>query len=169
MKFRIVLFMLVVFAFSSCNTKTSKTQTQSVDVAQLLNIIDKNVDKELYITGTVNHVCSHSGRRCFLIDSTGDNSIKIEAAGEIESFSKELIGTELKVKGIIKENRLSAAEIDEWEVEVIEKHPKDAEADGETCSAEMANINQMRAWMKEHGKDYYSIYYVDGLSYEVVE
>ena len=31
------------------------------------------------------------------------------------------------------------------------------------------NINEMREWMKAHNKDYYSIYYMDGERYEVIE
>ena len=39
----------------------------------------------------------------------------------------------------------------------------------ESCDAETANITAMRQWMKEHNKDFYSIYYIDGTNYEVVE
>ena len=169
MRISILMVAWVALLLAACTSKPKQAEDNSVDVAQLLSVIDQNIDQEMYIVGTVNHVCSHSGRRCFLIDSTGVYSIRVEATGEIESFSKELVGTSIKVKGIVKEERLTLAEIEEMEVEVIEKHPEDAENNGENCSAEMANINKMREWMKEHGKDYYAIYYVDGLSYEGVE
>lgn len=54
------------------------------------------------------------------------------------------------------------------EEELMEKQGKE-EGNGETCDAEMNNIQNMRAWMKANNKDYYSIYYVDGTDYEVVE
>ena len=44
-----------------------------------------------------------------------------------------------------------------------------AEGNGETCDAEMNNIQSMREWMKTNNKDYYSIYYIDGTEYEVAE
>lgn len=170
MRIKILLSLFVAFGFFACNNTNKKAEEiKTYDVAQLLEVIDTNIEKELTVTGTVNHVCSHSGRRAFLIDETGENSIRIEAGGEIESFGKDLVGSTLKVKIIAKEDRLTTAEIDEWETEVLEKHPEDVEADGETCSAEMSNIKQMREWMKEHGKDYYAIYYAEGISYEVVE
>jgi hypothetical protein len=169
MRLRFYLIALTVIIIGACNTKPKTTEKQAVGVAQLLTIIDQNIDQELTIVGTVNHVCSHSGRRCFLLDSIGENTIRVEAAGEIESFSKELMGSTIKVKGLIREDRLTLAEIEEMEQDVLEKHPEDAEAAGENCSAEMSNIHKMREWMKEHGKDYYAIYYVDGLSYELVE
>ncbi|MGF7138425.1 hypothetical protein [Roseimarinus sediminis] len=168
--FILSLFIALVL-LSACNQNKSQNTSaeQSLDVAGLLASVDQQIDQSISLSGTVNHVCSHSGRRCFLIDSTGEYSIRVEAGGAIESFSKELMGTTIVVKGILKENRLSAAEIDEMEVEVLEKHPEDAESDGETCSAEMSNINKMRAWMKEHGKDYYAIYYVEGSAYELAQ
>ena len=33
----------------------------------------------------------------------------------------------------------------------------------------MQNITAMRRWMKENNKDSYSVYYSDGMNYEVVE
>lgn len=148
---------------------SSAELTQAVEVTELLASISDNTDKEVIVVGTVNHVCSHSGRRAFLVDSTGENSIRIEAAGEIESFGKELVGSELKVKCIIKENKLTKEDIDQMEVTVLENHPEDAEAEGENCSAEMQNVKSMREWMKENSKDYFATYYAEGISYEVVE
>lgn len=169
MRIKFLILALAALSFTACNSQSQTSEVKSVNVAQLLSIIDQNIDQEIYITGTVNHVCSHSGRRCFLIDSTGEYSIKIEAAGEIESFGKDLIGIELKIKGIVKEARLTKTEIDEWEVETLKKHSEKSEDTGEICSAEMSNIKSMRTWMKEHGKDYYAIYYVEGLQYEMVK
>ncbi|MBN2805415.1 MAG: hypothetical protein JXR22_02055 [Prolixibacteraceae bacterium] len=162
-------FILFTVLLSACQNNKKSSETDVLTVTQLLSNVDQLIDQELILTGTVNHVCSHSGRRCFLLDSLGDNTIRVEAGGEIESFSKELMGNTIQVKGFVREDRLTLAEIEEMELEVLEKHPEDAEADGETCSAEMANIHKMREWMKEPGKDYYAIYYVDGLSYDLVE
>lgn len=169
MRIRILSIALLAISLMACNSKQqATTEVKSIDVAQLLNVIDQNVDQEMTITGTVNHVCTHSGRRCFLIDSTGEYSIRIEAAGSIESFSQELIGTQIKVKTLVREDRLTAEEISQMESDVLEKHPED-ENNGENCSAEMANIHKMRQWMQDHNKDYYAMYYLDGLSYEVVD
>ena len=168
MRFKIITALFVILT-TACGSNKKTIEDKSVDVAQLLSIIDQNIDQEMIVKGTVNHVCSHSGRRCFLIDSTGEYSIRVEATGTIESFSKEIMGTEISVKGILREERLTSDEIEKMEADVQEKHPEDNENNGENCSAEMANIHKMRQWMKDHNKDYYAIYYVDGLSYEVAK
>ncbi len=170
----IALLLLALGGCKQANQSSVDTTDQSESKSEVLSIIallekaPTLIDQEIKVTGTVDHVCSHSGRRCFLIDSVADESIKIEAAGEIESFGKELIGSDLVVSGIVKERRLMASEIDEWEIELVEKYG-DLEKGGEQCSSEMDNINSMRDWMKKQEKDYYAIYYIDGMSYEVVE
>ncbi|HKM93563.1 MAG TPA: hypothetical protein VJY41_07925 [Prolixibacteraceae bacterium] len=166
-RFLLIVFSLLVFA--SCNFKQHDSHVDELKVEDLLRVAEQNIEKELTISGRINHVCSHSGRRCFIVDSTGEFSIRIEAAGEIENFGKELMGNLIKVTGILKENRLMASEIDEMANDVIAEHPSDAEPNGEHCSAEMTNINKMRSWMKEHGKNYYSIFYIEGIRYELAE
>ncbi len=160
--------------FISCNMKqkgTSKEATQAKQIVysidELMATANQMVGKEVAFKGLVNHVCAHSGKRCILKNGKGDLSIRVEAVGELEGFDKEIAGNDIKVAGILREKRLDLASINEWETEVIEKH-KGEEESGH-CSSEMANITEMRNWMKENNKDYYAIYYVDGNSYEVVE
>lgn len=144
-----------------------QTETSVVTIDQLLVNADKLVGKEVNFRGLVNHVCAHSGKRCILKNATGDLSIRVEATGNLEGFDKEMAGRDIKVSGILREKRLDEAAIDEWEVEVKAKHASEEEE--ENCSSEMANIKEMRGWMKENNKNYYAIYYVDGNNYEVME
>lgn len=169
---KFITLLVVAAALIACNNnKTNQSEEKVADIytipALLADAADL-IDTEIKISGLVDHVCSHSGRRCFIVDSVADESIKIEAAGEIESFSKEILGNNIMVVGILKEQQLKATEIDEWESKLVEEYG-DVENGGEQCASEMANINSMREWMKKHEKDYYAIYYVDGLRYEVVE
>jgi hypothetical protein len=53
------------------------------------------------------------------------------------------------------------------EKDVEKKKVEDATA--ESCAAELSNISDMRKWMKDHGKDYFVIYFMDGLSYTTIE
>ncbi|PKQ65473.1 hypothetical protein BZG02_00245 [Labilibaculum filiforme] len=164
----------------SCNSKQKEakngiietnqltlTESSVETIDQLMINAENLVGKQVNISGLVNHVCAHSGKRCILKNSTGRLSIRVEATGSLEGFDKEIAGQVIKVSGILREKRMDIASIDEWEAEVKTKH--DAEEGGEHCSSEMASIKEMRDWMKEKNKDYYAIYYVDGNSYEVVE
>lgn len=166
-------------ALFSCNFTQNKTNNKSeqaviksaeskmLTINQVMEKAESTVGKEVCFHGVVNHVCAHSGKRCILKNAEGNLSIRVEATGDLEGFNKEIAGNDLMVKGILREKRLDTDYINDYEAKVKAKH--DAEEGGEHCSSEMANIKEMRDWMKAHNKDYYAIYYVDGTSYEIVE
>ena len=165
----------VSVAFTSCgNSKKQSDESsatelaaQKIDVSKALYVeeilknAEQEVGKEITLKGFVTHTCKHSGR------NDQKTSIRVEARGNIGGFNRELIGSELVIKGILKENKLTKEYIDQAEEELKEKQGK--EGNGETCDAELSNIENMRKWMKENNKDYYSIYFVEGTDYEVVE
>lgn len=179
---KILAFILVAFAFYavSCsnagqtqNNRDSKqtmaeTRTVVFDADSLYAVAESFIDEPVAIRGYVTHICKHSGKRCFLTGKGQKHSIRVEAKGEIGGFDKELEGSQLEVNGILRERRLTQVEIADMESDLNERLEKE-EGSAETCEAELANINEMKEWMKAHGKDYYSIYYIDGLDYEEIQ
>lgn len=171
----VAIFSMMAFVACSGNKEkkeesNNKEQTEVLEaetVYQLMLNAEKNVGKEVYVQGMVSHVCQHSGRRCFLVDSTEEVSVRVETGGQIKSFDKELSGTMIAVKGKLQEKQLTNEYIDEFEAKV--KAEKDTEEGGEHCNSQMANILKMRTWMKEHNKNYYPIYSIAGESYEILE
>lgn len=174
-------FILAAFALLviSCNnagqTKNDQkdkevaeeTAVEAFDVDSLYAIADSYVNKEIATRGYVSHICKHSGKRCFLTGEGQQHFIRVEAKGEIGGFNRELEGAQLIVNGILRERRLTQTEIADMEKSTNEKLTEE-DGSAETCAAELANINEMKEWMKTQGKDYYSIYYIDGLNYEEV-
>ncbi|OJV75859.1 MAG: hypothetical protein BGO34_06500 [Bacteroidia bacterium 44-10] len=174
-------FILVAFALFavSCNNAGQKQNNSDnkqavseagavvVDVDSLYAIAESMIDKEIAVRGYVTHTCKHSGKRCFLTGEGQQHSIRVEAKGEIGGFNRELEGSQLVVNGILRERRLTQAEIADMEKSTNEKLSQE-DGSAETCAAELANINEMKEWMKAQGKDYYSIYYIDGLNYEEI-
>lgn len=168
MKKVITLCFIIVMLVSYGQSKaTNIERNKPVDVSEIFNDAENLIDKEVRFKGWVSHVCSHSGRRCFLKSEDGSVSIRVEAAGKIESFNKELTGEQLEVKGTMKIKKLTEQYLDECQEKVKQKD-EDIEDGGEHCSAELNNIREMRDWMKENRKDYYPIYFVEGISYSVI-
>ena len=132
---------------------------------QLLNVADKMVDKTVKVTGKVTHTCKHSGRRCFIVNKSGDVSMRVEAKGNIGGFNRELIGSEVEITGILKEQRLSKEYVDKKEMETLEKAKKE-DGSAKSCHTELKNIESIKAWMKKHNKDYFATYYIDGQDYK---
>jgi hypothetical protein len=178
---KIVFFAAVLFCLAACNGKKAGQSAElkaeavsaNADVTvykldSLLVVADQLVDETVTVRGFVTHTCKHSGKRCFIVGDDQKTSFRVEAKGEIGGFNRELTGSELAITGIVKERRYSKEYIDKYEKEVNELKAKE-DGSAETCEAELNSITSMRAWMKANDKDYFSIYYMDGERYEVLE
>ena len=164
---QLLLFSVLSLALISCSGNKEQTET-AFELEDLLAVADQKVNDTIMVVGYVIHVCEHSGERCFIVGESQEISLRIEAGEAIGSFDSELIGSKLEITGILKEGmRLSHGDIAEREKNVQEKLSGGESA--ESCASEMNNINEMLNWMKEHDKDYYAIYYMDGLSYKKLE
>ena len=174
------LFLLTALSIAIFSCSGNKKQSDASNDAQaalsefpvfeldnLLAVADQELEKTLTVVGSVTHTCKHAGKRCFIVGESQKASIRIEAKGEIGGFNRELVGSKLAVTGVLKERRLSEEFISEMEKDVNSRLVEDGSA--ESCAAELSNISDMRQWMKDNNKDYYVIYYMDGLSFDVVE
>ncbi|TKG95734.1 hypothetical protein EYV94_05420 [Puteibacter caeruleilacunae] len=182
MKRLLLLSAVAVLFFGACNNQSKNTVQAKevkkeevaakienpVSIAKVMEMAESNIGKEVCFKGTVSHVCAHSGRRAILIDETGKMSLRVEATGKLKGFNRELAGVNLAIRGTIQEKRLSEEFINQWE-EKTKAKDKDREEGGKHCSAELANITKMRDWMTANNKNYYSIYFINGTDYEVLD
>ena len=141
---------------------------KAVTVEQLLETAETQVGKEVVLKGKITHTCKHSGRRCFVVGKDSTLTIRVEAKGNIGGFNRELIGSTVAIKGLLKENRLTEKDIDAMEEEYKKQQAAAKPGEGH-CDTELKNVQGMRDWMKENKKEFYSIYYMDGMEFEVVE
>ena len=180
---RLFTFLSFVMAltFASCqgNQKKAQAEEAKAEVKTATTVVTPEkvmedgatlVGKEVAVKGTVNHVCRHGGKKCRLAGTTEGAWIQVMARGEIKEFAKELIGSEIVVKGTVKERKITKEMI-----EGQEKAAKEAMAKAETkeakkhCSSSMGNVEKMKQWMAEHNTDHYSVYFVEGVSFEKVQ
>jgi hypothetical protein len=87
------------------------------------------VDQEVTVKGTVMHVCKQGGGRCFLMGSTEDTNIRVEAGEKIGAFSQEQMGSDLTITGIFKEVKTEADAHNPAREHDAEDHEHDAEAE----------------------------------------
>jgi hypothetical protein len=179
MKHLFLLTALSVMLFScNGNKKTESVEKEDVNTSvssalpvfeldNLLLVADQELDKTVKVVGYVTHTCKHAGKRCFIVGESQQASMRVEAKGDIGGFNRELVGSKLAITGVLKERRLTKEYIDQMEQNVEIKKQEDGAA--ESCAAELSSINDMRRWMKDHNKEYYSIFYMDGLDYATLE
>lgn len=178
---KILSIALLGLCLAACANKSDKTNENVSEVKSgivenatvyelddLLAVVENQVDKQVVVKGFVTHTCKHAGKRCFISGKTENSSMRIEAGGEIGGFNRELVGSELAITGTVKENRLTKEYIDQM-IEELKEGALKEDGSAESCQAELNNINEMKEWMKNNNKDYYSIYYLDGVDYAIVE
>lgn len=159
--------------------KSVENSVTKVTVEQVLADMNSYVDQEIEITGMVNHVCSHGGKRMFIVGHDNpDAAIKITPNEEIGVFEKELEGSYVKVNGILKELRIDEAYVANLEKEIAEGSDNEAIHDhsggthDETESEvdeKKAQIEAMRKQIAESENGYYSQFWIEAGKFTVVE
>ncbi|WP_299577711.1 hypothetical protein [uncultured Sunxiuqinia sp.] len=181
-----ILAMLLIGSACQQTSKKSEAASEELTVFTVDEIQQKGdafVGKEVLITGMVSHVCKHGGERCFLMGSSEDATIRVEAGNQIGSFNQEQMGSDLKVKGILQEIRIDdayvaemVAELEEEGVASNEDHAlgHDGEGNHEVDGGnhnrdQLEQIAEMREKIEATGKGYYSIFYLDGITSEELQ
>ena len=93
--FIFIIACMATFSIVACKNSPKKEATteispvqKAVDVNGLLSKAEQQINDTIVLKGIVKHTCSHSGRRCFIADSTGKLTIRVEAGGNIQAFNK---------------------------------------------------------------------------------
>lgn len=152
-----------------------------LDVDALLASADSLSEKEVNIEGVCTHICKHGGKKIFLMGSDDTRTIRVEA-GSLGAFDAKCVNSIVRVKGILKEQRVDEAYLRAWEerlkAQADEKHGEGEEgcatekkARQETASTPANRIADFRAKIavraEKEGKDYLSFYFVEAQSYEI--
>lgn len=179
----ILTLAFIALVFSACGQKqdTENADTGKIlTVSQLLDSPDQYVGKEFTIEGTVTHVCKHGGRRIHITELEPNVKIRIEAPEDMPAFARELEGSDVVVTAILRETRIDAAYLDEWEAEVregMERENHDHATPSTTAEGEeneghvepqgLDAVNAKREELKASGKSYISNWYADAITYKM--
>ena len=174
-----LLGLLVLFACTpQTNRKKDEKQTQLValTVDELQGQAGELVGKEVLVKGTVTHVCKEAGARCFIMGSNEDMIIRIEA-GKIGSFTQDMMGNDIEVRGVLREVQINEADL---------KEMQQADENGESANKNHAlghskpsmhvvdggkhdslsqtqKIKQLSEKLDESKEGYVPVYYIDGI------
>lgn len=130
--FGIALLSLLI---TSCGTGGNSAKDKSTDVAETLSVIEfaqltadpaQYNGKEITVSGKVIHVCSHSGKKMFIVGDDPDIRLFVTIGDELPKVPMELLGSDVIVTGL-----LSIAEKGEM-------GGPGEEAEDEACETEVA-------------------------------
>ena len=174
-----LLFLLVIVVLASCNSQEQKSNTSTTEDAvaelsinALLSDAESYVGKPVKISGTVDHVCRHGGKKMFIFGDSPDDRIKITPGQKMNSFEIEMEGNDVVVVGVLQELRVDEDYIANLENDlVVEKHEtgdgkgheENKEASGEegTADAQKQQIEQLKGQLSACGEDHLSFYSVE--------
>ncbi len=172
-----LLVLAVVFASCGESTPTDKaadeTKAAVETVVEMVTVTPDNfleeakglIDKEVMMTGTVDHTCKHGGKKMVIFGEDADKTVKIYAAGEIDKFDVELEGGIVAVIGTVKEMRIDEDYMADWEAETREHHADQPDE----LAEELEKIAHYREEMEATEEGYISNFTIDCISYEVVK
>ncbi len=179
---------------------SSETTPESDETAIPVSIVDFNaspadfVDKKVVVSGTVDHVCKHGGKRLFIMGDTPEDRLKIETGEKISAFDVLLEGSTIRVEGIGCVLKMDEAYLDNWEAEVLaneEEHAEEEHGEGEVHDEGEAHteeehgegeggddhhhgdpleqINELRQRLADSGEEYIGFYHIECLIFEELD
>ncbi len=180
---KLFLFILpCVFIAASCNqgpkvAETPKADTVTMAVKSFIDSAGKHVDKPVRIEGTVLHTCKHGGKRMFLADGSDSITVEVTTGANIAKFDESLIGSRVKLLGVLKEERVDAKYLNEWEAQVKKDaadhttglHTATKGHEDQGAKETLDQINSLRDDLKKSGKDHLSFYSIEAISFSVIK
>lgn len=194
MKKYLVALLALVFVLSACENQQKKEAASEEEVVLMEEIVpvslsdfdvkaEELVGKKVMLTGTVDHICKHGGQRMFVIETGSEGRVKVTPDENIAAFKTDLEGQNVKLIGIVEEQRIDEDYLKEWEEEIMagvdmgddkgegshlggdtEKGGSDADME-----EEMEKVNNLRQEIAESEKGYLAFYSVLCTEYEVIE
>lgn len=168
---RIITMLALVSLLSACNNTSTKQTEEKSSVAEqnipVLTLAEFNekagdyVNKEVQISGIIDHVCKHGGKRLFMVSDDGD----VHIDGK-ERFDDALVGNNVTVTGIVKEFRVDEAYCLQQEEDYVQKHKEGIDSDN-VHDQKMKQLEQYRDSMKTVGTDHLSFYSIEYISHEI--
>ena len=182
------LFVAACFTMMSCGGGKKQAQNAEEVAMSIDEVMEKAADlveQTVVIEGVCTHTCSHGAKKMFLVGSDDSKTLRIEA-GELGAFDTKVVNNVVTVKGIIKEERIDEAYLQDWEArlktQTEEKHgdgdgeggcDTEKNARGETANTTEGRIADFRAKIAAEkeatGKEYLAFYHVVANSYEINE
>ena len=182
---RIVLLMLVPFFMVACNQKSSdekETATEDklveVSINDLLENAGDYVGKTVFISGTVDHVCKHGGKKMFVFGENPEDRIKVTTGKNIGSFEVELEGSKVNVQGTVnelkvdenyltmREQELEESDGNKGANELSDGKGHEGEMEEDELEGQKNQIKQLREKLESSGQDHISFYSIECVEFE---
>ncbi|OQY04833.1 MAG: hypothetical protein B6I20_02365 [Bacteroidetes bacterium 4572_117] len=139
--------------------ETEKTTTE-IALGEFDTKAGEFVDQEILVTGIVDHVCKHGGKKILLVNDDGDVHVESETR-----FNDSIAGSEIIVTGIVREERIDESYLLQMEEDNIKSH-SEGETNDDLFNRKKEHIATYRDSMKTTGVDHFSNYSLEYVSHK---
>ncbi len=139
--------------------ETEITEAPVLAVAEFDAQAENYVDKEVRVEGIVDHVCKHGGKKLLLVVDGASVHVVAE-----ERFEDALIGQQVSLNGIVREERIDESTCLQMEEDAIKSH-SEGEADDEVLERKKKQIAFYRDSMATAGLDHLSYYSLEFVAF----
>jgi len=172
---KFVIIITIALAFAACNSSDADNNdaNDSTDVsltAVSLSDFDAKaqdyVDVEIQVSGIVDHICRHGGKKLLLVNENGDASIHIDSDVR---FEDTLAGSNVTVIGIVRELVIDEAYCQQLDDDAMTNHTGDDDnvvSDDDNHSQKNAQAQYYRDSMATAGVDHLSFYSLEFVSFK---
>ena len=169
-------FLFLTFILAGCSNsnqenkeqviseKPTSEEVEVIDVIELLANPKEYDGKLIAVSGTVTHVCKHSGKRLHLMGADEKTKVRLEA-GEIGQFERELEGSDIIAKGVFHREIIDEEYLAKWSDE-MEKEGKGDHKSHEEQEEEEGKMERYREMMGETDEGNLENFWLEGLSFE---
>lgn len=172
-KLIVISFVLIITSCNNNQTKNEQAVSEDNQVVQKENTLNisvlyQNADsltgKTITVKGIIDHVCPRSGKRFKIINSNGQEYLKIVMQEDLSDISETSIGNTVTVKGILKFQKLYSKDVEEWIDKIKVNHA--GEEDTEHYKEEIGFILKIKEQIENGEIEYYAQYFVEASHYE---
>lgn len=185
MKVNFIFASLVVAIFASCSSNNQPKDgaesccANAYSPASLTSAADSLVDDTIWIEGTAKHVCCCSKKKLMLADENDTTvaALRVMAGGEIDTFSKALVGQHVKLQGVLRLNKITMedlqSQLSKFDSLMAAEPKAEMEEKGESkkhCSMggiaqKKKNAEEKIQWLKDNNKEFIADYYVESVKF----
>ncbi len=180
--FHLMALSATLLLFADC-TGTNRNKPMNVD--ELLMNAASLTGETVIVEGLCTHVCAKSGMKLFLQGSDPAHTLRAESDATLGKFDPNSADRQVRLRGILVEDRIDEAYLQEWEQQIRESTLVTHGEGGEGCeteqaaegvvagSSEMDQVQQYRRQIAERkateGKEYLSLYHLAAETVQIVQ
>lgn len=161
---KLFFILIAILGLFSCNENTqSSSEATVIGLNEFDSKASEFVGKEVEVTGIVDHVCKHGGKKVLLVSDSASLHINSETR-----FDEKLTGEKMSFVGIVEELVIDEAYCQKLEEDDIQSHAEGEEKE-KIIAMRFAQAEAYRDSMEKAGVNKLSFYSLKYVSHKKAE